>query len=115
MATLSREEMADALIKVENEEDLEKTFKKFENEQTHYGLSCVLANIAKVPEHMPKVVTCLRIAADPFPTEMSRVSWLVDYTVGLISYDTRGDTESFAKVITSFEPSDVKPLASIRH
>ena len=28
---------------------------------------------------------------------------------------TLGDTESFAKVITSFEPSDVKPLASIRY
>ena len=33
----------------------------------------------------------------------------------LISNNTRDDTESFAKVITSFEPSDVKPLASIRY
>ena len=38
----------------------------------------------------------------------------MDYTVGAISSNTRDDTESFAKVITSFEPSDVKPLASIR-
>ena len=29
MAALSREEMADALIKVENDEDLVETFKKF--------------------------------------------------------------------------------------
>ena len=36
-------------------------------------------------------------------------------TLYAISYNTRGDTESFAKVITSFEPSDVKPLASIRY
>ena len=33
MAALSREEMADALIKAENEEDLVQTFKKFESEQ----------------------------------------------------------------------------------
>ena len=32
-----------------------------------------------------------------------------------ISNNTHDDTESFAKVITSFEPSDVKPLASIRY
>ena len=36
-------------------------------------------------------------------------------TLVYISYNTRDDTESFAKVIASFEPSDVKPLASIRH
>ena len=36
-------------------------------------------------------------------------------TVIVISDNTRDDTESFAKVITSFKPSDVKPLASIRH
>ena len=32
-----------------------------------------------------------------------------------ISHNTHDDTESFAKVIASFEPSDVKPLASIRY
>ena len=63
---------------------------------------------------MPKVVTCLRTAVDPFPNEMSHVSKLVHNTLVYISYNTRDDTESFAKVITSFEPSDVKPLASIR-
>ena len=46
---------------------------------------------------------------------MSNVSKLVDDTLFYISVNTRGDAESFAKVITSFEPSDVKPLASIRH
>ena len=63
---------------------------------------------------MPKVVTCLRTVVDPFPKEMSNVSLLVHSTVSVISYSTRGDTEFFAKVIVSFEPSDVKPLASIR-
>ena len=32
-----------------------------------------------------------------------------------ISNNTRDDTESFAKVVASFKPSDIKPLASIRN
>ena len=115
MAALSREEMADALIKAENEEDLVQTFKKFEEEQGHSKLSLALADVAKVPEHIPKVATCLRTVVDPFPNEMSRVSWLVHNTLCYISINTPDDAESFAKVIASFEPSDVKPLASIRH
>ena len=46
---------------------------------------------------------------------MSNVSWPVPYTIAIISQNTRGDTEFFAKVIASFEPSDVKPLVSIRY
>jgi len=114
MAALSDEEMADALIKAEKEGELVKTFKKFEKGQNHFELSHALANVAKIPEHMPKVATCLR-TVDPFPTEMSRVSDLVHYTLELISDNTEDDTESFTKVIASFEPSDVKPLASIRY
>ena len=74
MAALSQKEMADALIKAENEEDLVQTFKKFEKEQDEDELSCALADVAKVPEHIPKVVTCLRTVVDPFPNEMSNVS-----------------------------------------
>ena len=114
MATLSREEMAKTLI-TENEEDLVQTFKKFEKEQNHFELSCALGDVAKVPEHIPKVVTCLRTAVDPFPKEMSRVGILVHHTVGAISNNTHDDAESFAKVFTSFKSSDVKPLASIRY
>ena len=77
-------------------------------------MSDALVNVAKVPEHIPKVVTCLRAAVDPFPEEVSHVSTLVHHTVGAISHNTNGDAESFANVIASFEPSDVKPLASIR-
>ena len=73
--------MADALIKVENEEDLVQTFKKFEKEQDKYALSRALADVAKVPEHIPKVATCLRTAVDPFPNEMSHVSRLVHNTL----------------------------------
>ena len=114
-ALFSQEEMADTLIKVENEEDLVQTFKKFEKEQDKDKLSWALTDVAKVPEHMPKVATCLRTFVDPFPDEMSRVSYLVHSTLFYISNNTHGDPESFAKVITSFKPSDVKPLASIRH
>ena len=83
------------------------------SEQSEIELSHALADVAKVPEHIPKVVACLR-TVDPFPMEMSNVSDLVHRTLRNISYNTRDDTESFAKVITSFKPSDVKPLASIR-
>ena len=92
-----------------------QTFKKFEKEQDEDELSRALADVAKVQEHIPKVVTCLRTAVDPFPNEMSNVSELVHDTLFYISDNTRGDTESFAKVIASFKPSDVKPLASIRY
>ena len=115
MATLSQEEMAKTLIKGAKEEDLVQTFKKLEEEQYAVDLYYALANVAKVPEHIPNVATCLRAIVDPFPMKMSNVSYLVHNTVGLISYDTHGDTEFFVKVITSFESSDVKPLASIRH
>ena len=50
-----------------------QTFKKFEKEQDEHELSCALADVAKVPEHIPKVATCLR-TVDPFPNEMSHVS-----------------------------------------
>jgi len=114
-ARLSHEDMADALIKVENEEELVQTFKKFESEQDKTILSWALVDMAKVPEHIPKVVTCLRTVVDPFPSEMSSVSKFVDDTLHYISNDTDDDTESFTKVITSFKPRDIKPLASIRH
>jgi len=114
MAALSREDITKALT-AENEENLVQTFKKFEEEQDEDDLSLALADIAKVPEHIPKVATCLRTLVDPFPSEMSRVNGLVHYTLANISVNTIDDTESFAKAIASFEPSGVKPLASIRY
>jgi len=107
--------MAESLIGAKNEKDFVQTFKKFEKEQDKRELSRALTDVAKAPEHMPKVVTCLRTIVDPFPKEVSTVSELVDGTIGLISNDTLDDTEPFAKVIASFKPSDVKPLASIRY
>ena len=61
---------------------------------------------------MPKVATCLRMAHDPFPKDKMCVSGLVHKTLDEISNNT--DTESFTNVITSFKPSDIKLLASIR-
>jgi len=113
MAALSRKEMADSLIKVEKEGDLERTFEKFEEEQDEYVLSLALADVAKIPKHIPKVVTCLRFAVAPFPEEPLHVSELVHRTVYEISYNTRGNTESFAKVVASFNVTDVRPLSSI--
>ena len=51
------------------------------SEQDHFELSRALANVAKVQEHIPKVATCLRTVVDPFPKEMSHVSWLVHNTL----------------------------------
>ena len=71
-----------------------------------------LADVAKVQAHMPKVATCLRVAHDPFPKDKMCVSGLVHGTLFKISNNT--DTESFTNVITSFKPSDIKPLVAIR-
>jgi len=60
------------------------------------------------------VVTCLRTEQDPFPNDKMCVSYLVKNTFWFISHTTRGDSESFVKVITAFTPTDVKPLVSIR-
>ena len=51
-------------------------------------LSCALAEVAKVPEHIHKVATCLRTVVDPFPNEMSHVSELVHSTLFSISDNT---------------------------
>ena len=112
-AALTHGEMTSALIAAENTGTLEDTFKKYEKEQSHNDLSVALVDVAKVPAHMPKVATCLRVAHDPFPEDMSRVSYLVSNTLFRISFMT--DIESLTNVITSFKPSDVKPLASIRY
>jgi len=92
-----------------------QTFKKFEKDQMENKLCIALADVAKVPEHIPKVVTCLRTVASFFPTERSLVSRLVHDTLSRISIKTEHDAEYFAKVIASFKPSDVKPLASIHY
>ena len=66
MAALSQQEMADALIKVEKDEDLVKTFKKFEREQNEYELSWALAEVAEVQEpylRLPLVLEQLLISS----------------------------------------------------
>ena len=88
------------------EEDLERTFKKLASKQDLATLSDALADVAKVQEHIPKVVICLGAVVDPFPKEMSHVGLLVHRVLEEISSNTLSDTESFAKVITSFKPSD---------
>jgi len=115
MATLSEEEMTGILIKTNGVGAFVQIFKKFEERQSKIELSHALANVAKVPAHIFNIVTCLRTVVDPFPNEMSNVSYLVHHTVSKISTSTRHDTRSFTKVITSFKPSDVKHLASIRY
>ena len=112
LATLSRKKMAAALIAAEDTGTLKETFKKYEKEQNKNTLSEALADVAETQACIPKIAACLRVAHDPFPEDKSRVSYLVHRTLFEIS--NSADTESFAKVITSFKPSDVKSLAAIR-
>ena len=112
LAALSRAEMTSTLIAAENTGTLEDTFKKYEKEQDEYELAGALADVARVQAHMPKVVTCLRMAHDPFPNDAMCVSELVDSTFLEISVAT--DTEPFTNLLTSFKPSDTKPLLAIR-
>ena len=111
-AALSREKMVAAFIIAEKKETLEKLFKKYEKRPNHGDLSAALADLATVPAHMPKVIACLRMAHDSFPGDKMHMSRVVNNTIGAISYRT--NTESFVNLITSFNPSDVKPLATIR-
>lgn len=105
--------MTTALITTGKEGNLEETFKKYESEQCADRLSMALADVAKVRAHTPKVAICLRVARDPFPKEEMCVSQLVHRTLTEISNST--DTEAFTNVITSFKPSDIKILISIRY
>ena len=112
LAALSRKDMATALIAAKDIGTLEKTFKKYEEEQGHSYLSGALADVAKVQAHWPKVLECLRMAHDSFPKDEMCVSGLVNSTLFKLSDGT--DTESFTNVITSFKPSDIKLLTIIR-
>src|SRR5271163_4336211 len=89
-AELTRKEKAKTLVAAKDE-DLEKTFKKFE-EQDKYELSRALADMANSKDHMPKVAKCLEIAEDPYKKESSRVSRLIHNTVYEISDNTSTDT-----------------------
>ena len=111
-AALSRQKMAFALIATKDAETLEGIFKKYEREQDHDNLALALIDIAKVQAQMPKVVTCLRVARDPFPNDDMCVNSILPKAINGISTNT--DAESFATVITSFKPSDIKPLVAIR-
>ena len=113
-AALSRTKMASALIAARNTGTLEKTFKKYEKEQDHLYLSYALADIAKVQVYMPKVAVCLRMAHDPFPKDKMCVCRLVHNSLFGMSNNTLYSPESFTNVITSFKPTDIKPLAAIR-
>ena len=112
-ATLSRQDMTSALISAEDTGALEETFKKCEKEQNEFNLSIALADVATVPAHVPKVAACLGMARDPFPKNEMCVSELVHGT--LVGISNKTDTESFTNLITSFKPSDLKPLVSLRY
>ena len=113
LAALFSEDMATALIAAEDAVTLEKTFKIFEKEQNVHRLARALTDVAK-QGNTPKVVTCLRIAHDPFPEDKMCVSRLVQITLFEISTRTFHQIESFTNAITSFKPSDAKLLTTIR-
>jgi hypothetical protein len=114
MATMSPEEIAKALIAEKNTGKLEQTFEDLHKKHSDYDSSWALSDVAR-QGHPGIVATCLRVEQDPFPNDKMCMSYLVNNTLTEISKNTSDDSESFAKVITSFKPTDVKPLASIRH
>jgi hypothetical protein len=106
--------IAKALIAENDTGKLGQTFQALHKEHDDDGTSEALAEVAE-QGHPEMVVTCLRVHQDPFPNDKMCVSRLVHYTLVATSNRTSYDSESFAKVITSFKPTDVKPLAAIRH
>jgi len=77
-------------------------------------LAWILADVAEVHDHMPKVATCLRAVDDPFPGEGMRVSYLVHDTLFKIPTGTNTDTEPVTNLITSFKPDDGRLFIVIR-
>jgi hypothetical protein len=108
------EGIAKTLIANKDTDKLGQTFQGLHKKYGDYITSDALAKVAK-QGHQEIVATCLRTEKDPFPKDNMCVSRLVNDTLMRISSDTSGDSESFAKVITSFMPTNVKPLASIRY
>jgi hypothetical protein len=113
MATSTSNQMAKALIAEKDTEKLGQTFQDLRKEHDDCISSWALTKVVE-QGHPEITLICLRSAPDPFPNDKMCVSALVNNTVLKISSDTSGDSESFAKVITSFMPTNVKPLASIR-
>jgi hypothetical protein len=111
-ASISKQ-IAGALIANKDTGKLEQTFQALHKEHDGHYSSDALTEVAK-QGHSGIVVTCLRVAPDPFPNDKMFVNILVHGTFSAISHNTRDDPESFVKVITSFKPTDVKPLACIR-
>jgi hypothetical protein len=107
-------EIADTLIVEKDTGKLKQTFQALCEEHGDNDSSWALVDVAS-QGHPGIVVTCLRAEQDPFPNDGMCVSYLVNNTLWNISYGTRDNSESFAKVITSFKSTDVKPLASIRY
>jgi hypothetical protein len=112
MASTS-ERIAKALIAEKDKGKLEQTFQRLHKEHGDGYSSWALDEVVK-QGHLHIVVACLRTERDPFPNDEMCVSRLVHYTFSGIFDRTRGNSEAFVKVITSFKPTDVKPLASIR-
>jgi hypothetical protein len=112
MASIS-EQIASALIAEKDTGKLEQTFQDLRKKHGNVSSPWALADVAE-RGHPEIVVTCLGTEQDPFPNDNMCESYLVNNTLSNISFDTPGNSESFARVITSLKPTDVKPLASIR-
>ena len=112
MTTTSPRNMANSLIRAKNKVSVEQTFKTLEKEQREEDLSEALCLVV-VEKHNTIAADCLKLAHDPYPNSKSSVGFLVDKTLGRVFSGTN-HAEHFANVITSFNLSDVKPIASLR-
>ena len=111
-----------ALINAKDEE-LEHTFRQYEGQEHQHPLTHALFQLI-VEGRSEIVVRCLRLAQDAHPEDDMYVSPAVNAAISLISIS--GDSEptytahklvshaSFVSFVALFNPTDVKPLASIR-
>lgn len=111
-AAVLHERLARTLIRTKKK-NLEQTFKALEKAHEEDDVTCALVSVA-VQNHVSTAVDCIRMIDDPFPRYKSYVNSFVNSIIAEISRNIP-DAELFAKVITSFKPSDIKPLASIRY
>lgn len=104
--------MADDLMSASDTEDLRHTFEAFQTQYNELELPKALACVAARGD-ISTVFKCLRMTHDNFPGDKLCVNHLIHNTFYEISCITH-DADSFANIITSFTPSDVKPLVCIR-
>lgn len=123
------------MIRTKGRKEFETTFKKFEEQDeaaySEYQLELPKALFRVATRGHPEMVAdCLKMVRDTHPENNLHVNVIIEATMRELSFGCTHDpteneklvlaflghvgTEAFVDVVTSFSPSDTKPLISVR-